>query len=172
MDELTTDPLEREISAKSEAISALERQLEIATAELRALQRAASLRPVIRETAGYAACKGISKGIARGKPPGAISNQWREIMGRMVEQGNAPAPPSLWSAVAGARGYPLDTKAVRDWLRRGAGAKLGLIERHGEHYKVSQAAIEKFGFVVAKLNPIPVADYATLKWAPSDEENN
>jgi hypothetical protein len=94
----------------------------------------------------------------RGKAKGTISNQWRTVMGHLVEQGNQALPYDLWTVAAQKCGYTLDVKAVRDWLRRGVGAQQGFIERHGDTYRVSALAIEKFGFKTAEPPPEVTGD--------------
>lgn len=161
MDSPSQDPLDLEIAAKAESVvlkehelAAKERELEIERAELRALQRAASLRPVAkmngaRHSAGEPDTLRKRGGV--GKVAGTISSQWRNTMGRLVETGNQPLPYDKWPDVAAAIGFDLKPKAARDWLHRGAGAKAGYIERVGNGYRVSQAAIEKFEFRTAEM---------------------
>jgi hypothetical protein len=160
IDSPTVDPLDREIADRSAAIAAKERELELERVELRALQRAAMLRPVAKmngaahprpqehhqedRLAEQPAKR--SKGKARGKVAGTISNQWRQVMARAVELGNDLMPAEGWVMVADLAGYQLTPRGTADWLRRGVGAQLGFIERRGDNYRVSETAIEKFGF--------------------------
>jgi hypothetical protein len=156
MDPILQDPLDQEIAAKKASIATKERDLEMERIELRALQRAASLRPFHRkngvsrlehpaaDAGGHA-----PRERSRGKLRGTLSNRWREIMRRVVMEGNEPLPPDLWSVVAHQAGFDLEVKSARDWLRRGVGAQLGFIDRQGDAYRVSQAAIEKFNLKAA-----------------------
>jgi hypothetical protein len=167
-DSPTADPLDCEIAVKASAIMAAERQLEIDRAELRALQRAATLRPATKingnaHTANRAIAALTESGthntrqssgaLARGKARGSLNQQWRVVMGGVVAQGNQFLSPEGWAAIGRMMGYDIDTKRAAGWLRRGAGIEMDFIERNGDSYRVTDAAIERFGLAVNDTQP-------------------
>ena len=160
----TPDPLDLEIVAKATAVARMEialvemeRALTIERIKLDSLRHAASLRPVVRMN-GVGRLHADAEVIPRrrGKEKGTISNQWRAVMGRMTETvGQQPFSPAAWCEAAHELGYKMEVKSIRDWLRRGIGAQLGYVDRHGDNYSVSALAIEKFNLKTA--TPIPDA---------------
>lgn len=132
--------LQAEIDRARANYDAAARALEIAEAVLRALERVADTTAGIVRSSDAPA----PEGKTRGKTPGAISGQWRAIMGRMVADGNRPEAPDVWAAAASALGYDLAPRAVNDWLRRASQDEHEYILRVAGRYRVSETAIEKF----------------------------
>jgi hypothetical protein len=141
----------------------MERAVSVERIKLEALRHAATLRPASKLNGGThsaAATATASHDLnqpprpKRGKEKGTISNQWRAVMGRMVKEvGQEPFPPNSWYEAARTLGYSMEIKSIRDWLRRGVGAQLGFIDRHGDSYSVSALAIEKFNLKTATPSP-------------------
>jgi hypothetical protein len=170
IDSPSPDPLDVEISTRAAAVAKMEmalvemeRAVSIERIKLDALRHAATLRPVGKmngsaHIGSYGTHTSVTLGAksSRGKQPGTISNQWRAVMGKMAQSvGREPLPPDVWSAAARELGFKMEVKSIRDWLRRGVGAKLGFIDRDGDSdgYGVSQLAIEKFNLQTAAPPP-------------------
>ena len=150
--------LKQVIAEKAAAVAAKEHELELARVELQALQHAASLLKLSSESISAARSSShlrmsVVQSNARGKLAGTLSNRWRQVMALVAETGNHPTPPDGWVVAGEAAGFKLSPTATADWLRRGVGAKMGFIERIGNDYRVSQKAIQKFGFKTAKPPP-------------------
>lgn len=137
-----TDPLVLEIAAKRAEIAALDRRLEWAKVELATLERAAVLRPIRPDSARNGA--GMDEQPARrGRIPGALSYQWRQILGVMVENGNQFVSPVTAAALAETIGVRIAPKAAADRLARYV--RKGFTERVGDTYRVTAGAIMRFG---------------------------
>jgi hypothetical protein len=148
------DALSQEIADLELAALQKERELELVRIELKALKRAAELRPISYHEVGHGSVahaqsyvvRSPHHGGPRGKLAGTINNTYRETMRRVVEEGNNYLTPDLWAVASKECGYELSVKAARDWLFRGGGAKSGYVERSGNSYRVSALAIDRFGF--------------------------
>ncbi len=159
------DPLDIEIAAKEATAIKLERDLDVVRVEIRTLRRAAELRPAVRNVAPtkrvlYSPPPDFSaqQSSGRGKAPGAISMQWRQIMGKMVANGNSLMAPDLWVLAASECGHEVDVDTARDWLRRAAKSDFGYIERDGDAFRVSQAAIQRFNLKAPEPPPEVTSD--------------
>ena len=76
--------------------------------------------------------------------------QWRTIMRSVVEMDNEYMNFHDWATLARDAGVEISETAVRDWLRRGGGARAGFIERNGDLFRVAPAAIQKFALDTPK----------------------
>jgi hypothetical protein len=142
MDITATDPLEMEIATKREEVADLQRRLERMNIELATLERAAMLRPF--QPASDVHLVGMNvKRRPRGRMPGALSHQWRQILGVMVQNGNHFVSPPTVSALAEIVGIRVGPKTAADRLARYVGK--GFTERSGETYRVTMVAMTRFG---------------------------
>lgn len=168
--ESTQDPLDAEIAAVRRVMTDAERTIEIQGAILASLERvkaardgvkpnvAAPIAPVQLNPAIVGALVAHANVSRRGKLPGAISNQWRSTMRKIVSDGNHLTPPDLWSVAAAECAYEIDVDTARDWLRRAAKSDFGYIERNGDAFRVAEAAIERFNLKAPEPPPEVTSD--------------
>jgi len=164
------DPLDAEIAAVRRVMMDARRVIEIQGAVLASLERvkaardgvkpngAAALDPVQLSAPAMGALNAHASASRRGKQPGAISNQWRDTMGKIVADGNHLMTPDLWSVAASECNYTIDAETARDWLRRAAKTTFGYIERQGDAFRVSQAAIQRFKLKAPEPPPEVTSD--------------
>lgn len=132
---------ESDLNAALAAREKADRVVEIKRAVFEALRkldpsRAEEMVPLIDES--------MRSEAPRGKAPGSLGARWRKIMQVVVQNGNSALTPDLWAVAAETAGYPMETKRARDWLRRATEKEHHYIQRVGDGYRVSDAAIEKF----------------------------
>jgi len=155
-DESSINPLADDIAAARRAVADAERALEKARITLSVWEQVAAkfagspLMPKPPRQVSPRLPFGDAPPTRRGKAPGTLSNQWRTIMEHVVLTGNRPSSPLQWSDMALVRGFNIEEKSVRDWLRRAAESEYHYIERIGDSYRVSDTAIQKFGFKTAE----------------------
>ena len=167
------DPLDAEIAAVRRVMMDARHTIEIQGAVLASLERVKAARdgqkpsgaepssPVQLTYVPVGALNAHANATRRGKLPGALSAQWRSTMGKLVADGNHLATPDLWSVAAAECGYEIDVDRARDWLRRSAASGLGFIERQGDAFRVSQAAIQRFN-LQAPVPPSEGSDDGTV----------
>lgn len=135
LDKLIQDKA-REVSEVRGQIQDLQRSLEIMEAQLAALEAAASLRP------------SVAQEIKRGRQPGAISKEWRNVLHRVFFLG-----PMNYQEIrdqAEAEGVHADISNVRERVRNFV--KSGLLVGDAEAgFSVSDEAVERFHF--AQVRP-------------------
>jgi hypothetical protein len=166
------DEARNDLSAALAELNAITRKVEIKRAVYEALANIDPRRVADRPPAQSATSSKIStvplistsaprtEG-ARGKAPGTLSNQWRSIMASFVFDGNMAATPEAWRRAAVQAGFAeIDTKAVRDWLRRAAKSEQRFIQQTVNGFRVSELAVEKFG----------LRNWTKNQSAPSSEE--
>ena len=138
--------LELEIAAKREEVADLLRRLERANIELATLERAATLRPFQRGSEVHRVGVDVKRRPG-GRRPGALSHQWRQILGVMVQNGNCFVSPLTVSALAETGGIRVGPKTAADKLARYVGK--GFTERSGDTYRVTTTAMTRFGLYAA-----------------------
>jgi hypothetical protein len=153
------DALDNEIELLRERRQTLRAQLEQAEIELKALEKAAELRPIAVQTAARSApslpeaVNGASRSRRGGRQPGSIGEPWRGILRRVAEHypnGAASADFASFGPALGLHNLrPTDARQqVEKYIEH------GFIERIAEdRYKVTSRAIERFGAL--ERGPIP-----------------
>jgi hypothetical protein len=143
------DALDKEIQAKRVTLAKLDSERERVVIELKALERAASLRPIygaadIQENGDNTAINiQTRRRGGGGKPPGAISPAWRGVLEEMYAGG--PYKYHEFLAVAQMRGITTNATAVRDRVR--ALAIMGFLAGNpSEGFIVTKEAAMRFGF--------------------------
>lgn len=121
-----------------------QRDLVTATAELEAFETAASLRPLTNGAAAHET-ESEPKKKRGGKPAGAISEPWRNLLRRMYADGN-PYRPEDWILVAAKKAkINADDRSVLDRLSRKYVNDLGFLEyEKGHGFRVTNTAVERF----------------------------
>lgn len=132
------DKLDRAIAEKRSWVERLEieyakagRALDVARAELSAFEAAATFRP---------AAESVKR---KGRQPGAISNDWREVLHGLYIHGSATYPQLMNIAI----GSDMKTDAANLRERVRSFVKAGLLEGTPEDgFMVTQEAVTRFGF--------------------------
>lgn len=78
----------------------------------------------------------------RGRQPGAIKKEWREVLRCMHKSGGGLHAPSVISLLAKRFGLPHDAKSVRERFR--GFAANGFVEKIGSDYRVTGVAVQRF----------------------------
>lgn len=132
LDELIHDK-QREINELGLHIADMQRRLDLAQAQLAAYEEAAAARPTIAAEIP----------TRRGRQPGAISMEWREVLAIMASHGE-PYTYGQITDIANRIGLSLDIASVRDRVRSFMG--LGFLIRISEDgFIVTEDAINRFG---------------------------
>jgi hypothetical protein len=148
------DALDQEIETKRREVEEARARLGGLELELHTLERAAQLRPGgggVNQRSTPTSETFARKSQRGGRQPGAISNEWREILGRVAavypEGATAEDIASFGPAIGLANLRPRD---ARQQAEKYIG--LGYFERIGERYKVTPAAWKRFEF---SGDPVP-----------------
>jgi len=154
------DPLQKLINDKQTEVAQLEqfaadpdllhRQIETKRAELAALELAASLRPLAPAPGDNVDLADGGNDIqdnARGKPPGAISQVWRDILADLYRT-KKPFNADDMSRVARKHDIEIDPKAAR--VRMRTYKDFGHLKQKSadpaDTYRVTERAAKRFGF--------------------------
>lgn len=146
------DALDQEIEAKRRELETARAQIEALAVELRALERAAALRPARQGQRSSLPPSSPRRRSGRGgRMPGAISKPWRQILIRVAKvypNGAIVEDIAAFGASVGLSNLrPRDARQqCEKYLRH------GFVEQvSGNRYKVTAAAIERF----AGADPAP-----------------
>lgn len=147
------DKLEEEIRKVQKEAADLKRRVEAKELELRALQKAAALRPTTPQSLpeDFLDSDDIEAGLQLlapggekrgGRKPGAISKKWRSILNDIY----ANEPVTTEMVVLLASGHGLDLQEGSAQSRMNRYIDLGYIEPFGEgFYRVTGTAVQRFG---------------------------
>lgn len=141
---VSKDALDKEIEAKRLELEKARAQIAELEVELRALQRAAALRPPRSAHGASRPQHNAPRRSGRGgRVPGAISKPWREILVRVSKAYPAGATVEDIASFGPAVGLP--NLRARD-ARHQAEKYLahGFVERVGDRFKVTDSAVERF----------------------------
>lgn len=159
------DKLDAEIEKTRKELADLKRKVEARETELRALVKAAELRP---EPAASPTVEREPKRVRLnapapesgpadptlppgtitverrgGRQPGAISKQWRNVLDGIYAEGkNRPHDVGAISLLAESAGLDLQVSSVLARMKNYV--ELGYVEEVNGHYRVTPTAIEKF----------------------------
>lgn len=147
------DALDQAISAKRDEIARLRASLDVLSAELAALEYAATLRPATTSRGGRAAVSPAEtpRKSAGGRRPGDISLQWRKILGEVYRRG-IPLDYDAISDVARSQGKEIGLASIRDRIRNLANS--GLVDGDpSAGFIVTEMAAQRFGFTKNNAPP-------------------
>lgn len=141
------DRLDSLIEKKRREVEDLRRKLQFGEVELHTLEQAAKARPLKggRTTAPTAASNLNDKKdrTYAGKPKGAISKVWRDVLRRMFSNGNPFRDFDAIFGIVGKAGIDAIDKSVRDRLTKYVAD--GILDQTDEGYRVSRDSIDRFG---------------------------
>ena len=133
--------LETALVERTKRLAEIERQAAAVRAEIEALRVAARIIGVsVTDSDGV-----VSEGLPRraGKPAGAISQKWRNVLADMLPIGARHSMKEI-QAIAAKHGMALAEQSVRDRVRKFIGA--GYMARTAEgHVSVTDDAASRFG---------------------------
>lgn len=93
----------------------------------------------------------------RGRQPGAISHEWRNTLGLLYWRNAGGFSIDHVVAAAHSNGLPnLGSRDAEDRMR--AYIELGYVERHGDGFRVSELAAQKYEFSRRQTQEAPTAD--------------
>jgi hypothetical protein len=100
---------------------------------------------------------GMDRASTRGRQRGAISREWRNTLQSLHESAPIPFSPTHIYSMAQANGLPkVGLREAENRIR--AYLDLGYLERAGSGYKVSDLAVNKYGFIRQETEEAPTAD--------------
>jgi hypothetical protein len=147
------------IADRQRRLADLTREVEAVRDDLAALTRAAQimgLEPIADQPS-----RPLGDEPRRGgKPRGAISVKWREILRELHSLGGKHTPADI-AALANLKGENLAPSSVRDRLRNLANS--GFLERFDDgKYAVATKAVEQFGMDIPKKEAPPSSEGGAL----------
>lgn len=158
------DKLDQEIAAKRREVTLYKAQYDAAALELRALERAASLRPSASTPAHTSPAEQpkVSKARERtrtrstvrkgGRQPGSISVSWQNVLREMYRTGNRKHKYDAIHTITQRLGLGVSEASTRDRVRNMT--KTGLLSGGpAKGFAVTDEAIAKFG--LAQSNEAP-----------------
>jgi hypothetical protein len=158
------DKLDQEIEAKRREVAHYKAQHDAAALELRALERAAALRPSVSTALEVSIIEPPKNPKARektkvrtivrkgGRQPGSISPNWQNVLRAMYRSGNRKHKYDAIHAITERLGLGLSDASTRDRVRNMT--KTGLLSGNpARGFAVTDEAVAKFG--LAQSNEAP-----------------
>jgi hypothetical protein len=170
------DKLDQEIAEKRASIETLRDKLRIEEIELVTLERAASLRPLPRSPShsplgapSWVAYAPPSSKSPKGRQPGAISHEWRRILGLIVQRLGGSATAEQIADLGEEAGLnTLNASLVRQRMTLYLSHGYVRQEADGKYY-VTDAAIGRFELSRSSRSPTAAEAIAAALSDKNDE---